>query len=544
MSHIFISYSKIDIDFARALRARLIAAGFAVWMDETKLVPSERWWKTIERNIKNCAAFIVVMSPNSEASDWVEREILVAEDEKRPIFPVLLSGKRWSRLGNIQYENMQTGVPDTLSERFHDGLANYLPPGTGTTPPPLPEDTVQSLPTRRPPRTTLFAIGVGVLVLIAVLVIALSGIFNLPDDTPTPPAVVSQPTNTVTASPPAESQQLIAPPTPTADATREPSAAERLATLNAIDTQIAATRTVQQVTETAAAIVAATVTEEAVRFFATETSALSTLLARSFTPTFTRTPTPTRTSTLTPTPSPLDRARAGVHTNADWTPHSEPDARGVPMMLVPAGCFRMGSENGGSDERPVHEVCITAPYWIDRTEVTQADFTRLGGVKANPNWFSGADRPVERITWFEARDFCARRGARLPTEAEWEYAARGPDALFYPWGNDFIAANAVHRGNSNRQTANVMSRPGGASWVGAHDMAGNVWEWTSSLIQAYPYNAADGREADTGNRTDVPRVLRGGSWVNASVDLQAAYRGYASPSFVDRYFGFRCALSS
>src|SRR5215216_3110503 len=108
MSHIFISYSKKDIDFARHLRVLLQDQGFAVWMDETKLVPSQRWWPTIEANIKSCAAFIVIMSPNSLESEWVEREILVAERQtsRKPIFPILLGGEVWGRLGNLQYEDM------------------------------------------------------------------------------------------------------------------------------------------------------------------------------------------------------------------------------------------------------------------------------------------------------------------------------------------------------------------------------------------------------------------------------------------------------
>src|SRR5258706_5969147 len=136
MAHIFISYSKKDILFARRLRGLLQDKGFAVWMDETKLVPSERWLPTIERNITSCDAFIVIMSPNSADSDWVEREILVAEKKsnKKPIFPVLLDGESWSRLGNIQYEDMTAGMAaaDFTSE-FVDGLPTYVASVTRTT---------------------------------------------------------------------------------------------------------------------------------------------------------------------------------------------------------------------------------------------------------------------------------------------------------------------------------------------------------------------------------------------------------------------------
>jgi iron(II)-dependent oxidoreductase len=233
-----------------------------------------------------------------------------------------------------------------------------------------------------------------------------------------------------------------------------------------------------------------------------------------------------------------------VTRNADWTP-VERDFDGVTMVQVPAGCFQMGSGDGDSDEKPIHEQCFDQPFWIDKYEVTQEQFNRLGGRQENSPWFSGSNRPVESITWFEAGAFCELRGVRLPTEAEWEYAARGPESRIYPWGNQWNENNLVWDGNSNRQTADVGSKPAGVSWVGAYDLSGNVWEWTSSLYEPYPYDAADGREADTGTRTDVRRVLRGGSWdYYDSLDFRAPYRGWDDPNIRLNYFGFRCARSS
>lgn len=235
----------------------------------------------------------------------------------------------------------------------------------------------------------------------------------------------------------------------------------------------------------------------------------------------------------------------GVSANADWTPVIR-GFEGVEMALVPAGCFRMGSDDGDSDESPVHEQCFTEPFWIDRYEVTNAQFDALGGAADEANRWSDPNRPRERIRWDEASAFCAIRGARLPTEAEWEYAARGPDALTYPWGDDFIAVNVVYEGNSGSQTADVVgadgnsARPGGASWVGAQDMAGNVWEWTSSLYRRYPYVQTDGRE-DAPSRDG--RVLRGGSWNFAESIVRAATRSWSLPDGWFYNLGFRCALS-
>jgi formylglycine-generating enzyme required for sulfatase activity len=215
------------------------------------------------------------------------------------------------------------------------------------------------------------------------------------------------------------------------------------------------------------------------------------------------------------------------------------DSSGVQMVFVPAGCFFMGSDKDDGGQQPSHQVCLKA-FWLDKTEVTQGDFVRLGGKKTGANASPGADRPVENIDWFEARDFCQLRGARLPSEAEWEYAARGPDSRVYPWGNTFVAENGVYFFNSYGQTAPVGSRPGGASWVGALDMSGNVWEWVSSQHQSYPYKPDDGRESNID--TNIARGLRGGSW-NFDGIVQAAFRFGNLPSNQNPGDGFRCALS-
>ncbi|MDX2074821.1 MAG: SUMF1/EgtB/PvdO family nonheme iron enzyme [bacterium] len=239
------------------------------------------------------------------------------------------------------------------------------------------------------------------------------------------------------------------------------------------------------------------------------------------------------------TQSEPELALTSVRFNSEWVP-IERNFDGVAMVLVPSlriTGYMMGDNNGQDDEKPAHEAFFE-PFWIDKYEVTQAQFAQFNGQKANANQFSGDNRPVERITWFEAKTFCELRGMRLLTEAEWEYAARGMNNWLYPWGyNEFIADNAVFADNSNGQTADVGSRSGGASWVGAMDMSGNVWEWVSSLYQPYPYTAED--ESDT--NTDSIRVFRGGAWNNGEVQMRSTYRGGNFPTTIDGSIGFRCA---
>jgi serine/threonine protein kinase/formylglycine-generating enzyme required for sulfatase activity len=250
-------------------------------------------------------------------------------------------------------------------------------------------------------------------------------------------------------------------------------------------------------------------------------------------------PSATPEPTMTAAQATLPAVQAGA-LNTDWTPVEE-SFDGVPMVLVPSGCFQMGSEAGEPDELDPHEVCIDTPFWLDVTEVTQGQFAELAGVAARPPAFTGDLMPVEQISWFEARDFCAARGGRLPTEAEWEFAARGPESWIYPWGDELVGDNAIYADTSGGKTVEAGSRLEGASWVGALDMAGNVWEWTSSAYAPYPYDAEDGREIDLGRQTDRERIVRGGSWKTPSADLRAANRLDAFPVNTIDQIGFRCA---
>lgn len=204
------------------------------------------------------------------------------------------------------------------------------------------------------------------------------------------------------------------------------------------------------------------------------------------------------------------------------------------MVLVPAGCYLMGSERGEADEQPVHAQCFDEPFWIDRYEVSNRRYGSHG-------YFTADTLPRETVNWYDAAAYCEARGARLPTEAEWEYAARSPYNFVYPWGNEFVDENSVSSWRTtSRQTESVGNRPEGVSWVGAYHMSGNVWEWTSTLYAEYPYDAADGRE-DADDDMGY-RVVRGGGCCSYVIaDVRAAVRFPIDPFIEDPNIGFRCA---
>jgi len=581
MTHIFISYSKQDIVFARHVRSQLQAAGFTIWMDETRLAPSERWWPMIERNIRSCSALLVIMSPQAQESDWVEREILLGERLKKPIFPVLLAGEAWARLGNIQYEDLSADPKAALSDAFIERLKDFAPTFTGgEAPPQLPGAPITD--TRPGPkfgstteglspshtRTPVLAVVTGIAI---ILIAAIGGaaIWFATRPTPTASATMLQtqvaqatasretpiattalptarPTATLTATatrtstpmPSHTSTPSLSPPS-----TQPVSGIDQAKTLRAQGfTQTATlwTRTPTS-TSTATANETTTLAANLTLLAATDTqqtnlnqSATATLWTPTITPTFT--PSSTSTPTLTPTPS--DTPIPAVTTNKQWMPQIKV-FNDVPMVLVPPGCFTMGSSD--IKDAPLNKFCFDTPFWLDEFLVTQSQFKAFKGQAANNSFFGGNQRPVDSITWVEARTYCEQnRSGRLPTEVEYEYAARGPDNLVFPWGNTFNSNDVVFAGNSGNQSANVGSKADGKSWVGAFDMVGDVWEWTSSQYKPYPYDPTDGRE-DTGDVT-AGRVLRGGSWKIGS-DLRAAIRQVNKPSdgFADD--GLRCARS-
>ena len=272
-----------------------------------------------------------------------------------------------------------------------------------------------------------------------------------------------------------------------------------------------------------------------------------------------------------PTPVPSDGGTAGqVRT----------DAFGIEQVWVPAGTFTMGTEKAAiaklaaaappdwvasefPSEGPEHKVTLSKGFWIDRNEVSNKDFDafRAGGGYTNQalwsddgwTWLGGRDaarlplhcngdvpdQPRTCITWYEAEAYAAWRAGRLPTEAEWEYAARGPKSTVYPWGDTF-----------DRERANVLdsvspkpvgSYPTGASWVGAVDMSGNAMEWVADWLDTGYYTSSPATDP-TGPATGEVKVEKGGWWGSNEFVARSAYRHYEDPpTYGDKHIGFRVA---
>jgi len=237
-------------------------------------------------------------------------------------------------------------------------------------------------------------------------------------------------------------------------------------------------------------------------------------------------------------------------------------------MLVQAGAFWMGRDDGPTDEAPLHRVYVR-DFWIERHKVTNAEFAAfLNATGLRPpgseRRYDEADRdarihraqgrwvaapgfeghPAVEVSWFGARDYCAWKGRRLPTEAEWEKAARGDDRRSYPWGAAAPAPHLAVFGRAYNATEPTAGRPDGTSPYRVEDMLGNLREWTLSMLRPYPYRTDDGREPYTGSAGRV--VVRGASHDDPADSLavtrRRAYdrRGAAAGH---HFIGFRCATS-
>jgi len=272
--------------------------------------------------------------------------------------------------------------------------------------------------------------------------------------------------------------------------------------------------------------------------------------------TTTNTPAP---PTATPTPAPSE------------TRH---DDKGIEQVWVPPGSFLMGTgdtidieppswaERELASERPQHKVVLTKGYWIDTYEVTNAAyhaFIEDGGYlnksywsEEGWNWLSRkdvkklpfkcvsnpqSDHPQVCVTWYEAQAYANWRGGRLPTEAEWEFAARGPESNIYPWGNEWDPSKA--NVEDSEDLTPVGSYPDGVSWIGAHDLAGNAMEWVQDWLDTHYYESGEMVDPQGPEKGGV-KIEKGGWWNSHPYVARSAYRHFEDPpKYQDHHIGFR-----
>ena len=208
-----------------------------------------------------------------------------------------------------------------------------------------------------------------------------------------------------------------------------------------------------------------------------------------------------------------------------------------------------GDEGADDDEKPQHRVTITKGFWLGRTPVTVAAYKRFAqetgnGMPPAPTFNRGwkkEDHPIVEVSWDEAKAYCQWAGGRLPTEAAWEYAARGrTDGLKYPWGNDITHDYANY---DAKGTSSVGSYP--TNGFGLYDVVGNVWEWCSDWYARDYYSDSlpfflPAKDPNGPLETGLLRVLRGGSWYSVPGDLRSSGRDWNRSEYRDDNVGFRC----
>lgn len=561
MAQIFISYSRSDrpfIDQFLPLIRRVYGSG-SLWFDD-EIHGGVDWWQMILTEVGNCQLFVYLISNESLESPYCQAELHEALRLHKQLLPVIVRRLKPPYPGNIeadlanilrktQYVDLSAGFhdPNTISALYAATnrllVAAQQQTATPITITPTPEPAV---PDKKKPESTIPFVYIGTVVVVVLFVLGL-GLFL------------------------ARQIDGNAATTPTAFATTDVAQVSTLSSFQA-----------QQTTEAEGRLATETqsVLNSEVTFLSmTETIARVTLIAQS-------TMTPQQTdaqifpvASLSTTEYVM--ALTPQTSNEGWRPYiTGHDFDGVTMMLVPAGSFEMGSkkdeidsavemcrkaaDNGAECLRSWYEdeaqngdntQTFIAPFWIDKTEISRDQYQQCVGcpVLLSSSASTGLNQPINRVAWESAKEYCEWREARLPTEAEWEYAARGPDRWIFPWGDDFDGTHANHcdsncggdnpphayvneeNDDGNQWTAPVESYPGGASWIGALNMSGNVWEWTSSLHVNYPYRQDEQHEGDTGLH-----VLRGGSYLNPENVLRAATRTTVNNDEEAFEFGIRC----
>ncbi len=512
MAKIFISYSSKDRPIVNELAEDLIHLfDHQVWYDqELKRSGGQSWWNLICEQIRQCEVFLYALSPQVLKSEPCKREYGYAVALGKPVLPLIVTEVDYRYLP-IELQAAQ--LVDFRQRTRDQQRALRLSISNLPSPPPLPPDALQLAP-------------------------------PAPLD---PVGVLLDRISKLTADPNLQRDLILDIEDLSDDAALANVAPEILSRLLERD-DVLTGRNIKRAEELLAKLAAD-------------------IAGRDSSPPH-------------DVPAPLSMASvlATVHEMLSAPPPAEPaagtrkvDDYGIPMVYVPAGKFLMGSKPGEGDtnEQPQHEQIITAGFWLDLTPVTNESYARFiaGGGYRNPdywteagwNWvqsnqktgpkdyenFTVPQQPRVGVTWYEAFAYCSWRGGRLPTEAEWEWAARGENTRsFYPWGGAWDAAK-LNSGYSDETHPTIgtttpvgMFSPAGDAPLGHGEMLGQVFEWMNSAFRPYPYDAHDGRED---RYAPEMRVRRGGSWLDGKFAHRVTTRYYFPQHYSDKTDGFRLA---
>jgi formylglycine-generating enzyme required for sulfatase activity len=530
MGHIFISYSHKDKDYVHRLQDALQTEGFEVWIDDRIHYGSE-WPKVVTRNLDISDGVIVVLSNNSYESDMVQNEVTRAREKHKPIFPLLLDGENWLIVQAKQFVDVRDGSLPTQS--FYERLVSITPRNKSIPLQKIPPQITKEDPELELKKLESQAIQ---LELSGKLWDALKIYYQIKRLDPLFPRVdikISQLEKETHPEPPRHLPS-VQPSVSIPRRSNIPIAGAIIGVLcivsvflltailgeKSLHTTLPKTPTPSPTTQVTATFELPTATLEL--------------------------PTETSTATLMP-PTPTLGIVATMMSPKD----------GMTLLYVPAGEFLMGSpasDFAHGDEKPQHTVYLDA-FWIDKTDVTNAMYTKCvgAGICKQPRYLYSythssyygnsqfGNYPVIYMDWYRADAYCKWAGRQLPTEAQWEKAARGTDGRIYPWGNDPPNNNLLNYSRNLEDTTQVGVYPKGASIYGALDMAGNVWQWVNDW---YGYYQSSLESNPLGPDSGQYRVLRGGSWSSGEDEVRTADRNWRDPTTdVYSYFGFRCARS-
>jgi formylglycine-generating enzyme required for sulfatase activity len=535
----FISYSRSNQEFVVRLTKELRAEGFPVWLDILDIPAGSRWDREVEKALKESDIFMIILTQSSAESENVLDEIGYAIDHRKRIMPVLMEKCEIPlRLTRFQYV-------DFTNKNFEEGIA-------------AAKDLLKSL-IEQPTVPNKEVIGIP----------------QQKDQVETGETAKSKSVQQTKE----DSDPIAAEETKEQELARQ-RAEEELAVKARVESEQKVKEKAKPVEVSAAKepvpaqknpLPKAMVYGIGVVVFLLILSIGFNALSNNGKP---NAPTPTFISTKAPVVTKPPTREPEVATKPIPTNTAVPiltssppeivptlgigstssGQDGMRLLYVPAGDFIMGSNDDSEDEKPVHTVKLSA-FWIDQTEVTNEMYQKCVEAKTGACTKPGtltqyadpayAQHPVVFVSWQQAVDYCSFAGRRLPTEAEWEKAARGDDANVYPWGNQPKPNKNLLNSylTSIEDTTVVGSYPKGASPYSAFDMAGNVLEWVNDWFDKAYYSSSPSMDP-TGPGTGDTRVLRGGSWQSDLYGVTTYHRASRNPKSASGTTGFRCALSA